>query len=115
KGWGTTPWLNDPMTATGWAHRAVPNVFLTSALQTKGIWNESHYSNKNVDAAIKSFLASIALKDQRKYAKQIEKQVQAATLVLSLAFTILLDRGSTKVKGFSVMPASFYVSTVSLA
>jgi peptide/nickel transport system substrate-binding protein len=115
KGWGTTPWLNDPMTATGWAHRAVPNVFLTSALQTKGIWNESHYSNKNVDAAIKSFLASIALKDQRKYAKQIEKQVQADTPVLYLAFTNLLDAGSTKVKGFSVMPASFYVSTVSLA
>jgi peptide/nickel transport system substrate-binding protein len=115
KGWGTTPWLNDPMTATGWAHRAVPNVFLTSALQTKGIWNESHYSNKHVDAAIKSFLGSIALSDQRKYARQIETQVQNDAPVLFLAFTNLLDAGTTKVKGFSVMPASFYVSSVSLA
>jgi peptide/nickel transport system substrate-binding protein len=115
RGWGTTPWLNDPMTATGWAHRAVPNVFLSSALLTKSIWNESHYSNKKVDAAIKSFLGSVALKDQRKYAKQIELQVQHDTPVLYLAFTNLLDAGSNKVKGFSVMPATFYVSNVSLA
>jgi peptide/nickel transport system substrate-binding protein len=111
----TTPWLNDTMTATGWGHRAVPNFFLSSALLTGGSWNESHYSNPRCDAAIKSFLAAIALKDQRKYAKQIETIVQHDTPVLYLAFTDLLTAGATKVKGFTLMPQSFYLSTVSLA
>jgi peptide/nickel transport system substrate-binding protein len=113
-GWGTTPWLNDPMTATGWGHRAVPNVYLSSSLVTGGIWNESHYSNKKVDAAIKSFLAAIALKDQRKYSLQIETMVNHDAPVLYLAFTNLLTAGSKKVHGFTLMPQSFYLSNVSL-
>ena len=80
----------------------------------KGIWNESHYSNKNVDAAIKSFLASIALKDQRKYAKQIEQQLLDETPVMWFAFANQIRAGASNVRGFQVMPQSFYLSTTSL-
>src|SRR5262249_50851854 len=67
-----TPWLNAPMTMTGWSSRAVPNVFLTSALMSNGVWNAAHYKNKQFDALTKSYLSAISLKDQRKYAKQLE-------------------------------------------
>src|SRR6266851_553779 len=53
-GWGTTPWLNAPMNITDWGSRAVPNVLLVSAFQSKGIWNAAHYSNKRYDHLSKS-------------------------------------------------------------
>jgi peptide/nickel transport system substrate-binding protein len=40
-GWGATPWLNAPMTITDWGNRAVPNVFLTAALKSKGVWSST--------------------------------------------------------------------------
>ena len=62
-GWGNTPWLNAPMNITDWGHRSVPNVFLTAAFESKGIWNAAHYSNKAFDRAAKSYIGAIALKD----------------------------------------------------
>jgi peptide/nickel transport system substrate-binding protein len=72
KGWGTTPWLNTPINITDWSHRPVPNVYLTSAFMTKGVWNASHWSNKQFDAAAKSYISAISLKDQRKYERQMQ-------------------------------------------
>ena len=75
----TTPWLNEPMTITDWGHRGVPNVLLNAALTSKaipskkaGTWNAAHFKNKKYDALVKPFGATLALADQRKYAKQIE-------------------------------------------
>src|SRR5205823_6728056 len=69
KGWGTTPWLNTPMNITDWGGRAIPNVYLTSSLESKGVWNASHYKSKKFDSLARSYIAAVALKDQRKYAK----------------------------------------------
>src|SRR5438874_10562014 len=71
-GWGNTPWLNAPMNITDWGHRAVPNVVLTSAFRSKGIWNAAHYSNKRLDRLITLFLGAIALKDQQRYERQMQ-------------------------------------------
>ena len=38
-GCGNTPWLNAPINITDWGHRAVPNVYLTSAVASGGVWN----------------------------------------------------------------------------
>ena len=79
-GWGTTPWLNAPMNITDWGHRAVPNVYLTSALKSKGVWNAAHYSSKRFDSLAQSYVGAISLKDQRKYSKQIEEQFKKEKL-----------------------------------
>jgi peptide/nickel transport system substrate-binding protein len=114
-GWGTTPWLNAPMNITDWGHRAVPNVYLVSALESKGVWNGAHYSNKRFDANAKSFLGAIALKDQRKYARMMQLQLLHDTPVIFPYFYNYLAAGSTKVKGYKADAlGEVYLSKTSL-
>jgi peptide/nickel transport system substrate-binding protein len=115
-GWGNTPWLNAPMNITDWGGRAVPNVFLTSAFETKGIWNAPHYSNKAFDRAAKSYIGAISLKDQRKYAKIGEAILLHDTPTIIPYFYYYLAAGSKKVKGYQAdAQGTIYVSKTSLA
>jgi len=74
--YATTPWINKPATITEWGHRAVPNVYLTAAYASNGIWNAPHYKNAKLDAAIKSYLSAVDIATQRKYSKQITTILQ---------------------------------------
>ncbi len=115
KGWGTTPWLNTPINITDWGGRAVPNVYLTASLESKGVWNASHYSNKKFDSIAKSYLAAVSLKDQRKYAKQLELILQHDTPVLYPYFYQQLGAGTKRVKGYHADPQGLvYLSHTSL-
>jgi peptide/nickel transport system substrate-binding protein len=115
-GWGNTPWLNAPMNITDWGHRAVPNVYLTAAFETKGIWNAAHYSSKKFDAAAKSYIAAIALKDQRKYAKVCEQILLHDTPVIFPYFYSYLAAGSPRLKGYVADPqGTVWFSHASLA
>ncbi|MEJ7793360.1 MAG: ABC transporter substrate-binding protein [Gaiellaceae bacterium] len=116
KGWGTTPWLNAPVSITNWGHRAVPNVLITAAFRSKGIWNAAHWSNKRFDAAAKSFLGAIALKDQRRYEKQMQQLLLQETPVLIPYFYDYLGAGSKNVRGYKAdAQATIYLSRTSLA
>lgn len=86
----TTPWLNAAATITEWGTRAVPNVYLTSAFASDGVWNAPHFKNAQVDAAIKSYVAASDVKSQRKYAKQI------SGILLDKTPTIIAYHFSTK-------------------
>jgi peptide/nickel transport system substrate-binding protein len=116
RGWGTTPWLNAPVSITNWGHRAVPNVLLTSAFRSKGIWNAAHWSNKRFDTAVASFLGAIAIKDQRKYEKQMQQVLLQQTPVLIPYFYNYLGAGSKQVRGYKAdAQATIYLSRTSLA
>jgi peptide/nickel transport system substrate-binding protein len=115
-GWGTTPWLNTPMNITDWGHRAVPNVYLVSALESKGVWNAAHYSNRRFDRAAKSYTAAISLKDQRKYAKQMELILLHDTPVIFPYFYNYLAAGLKSVRGYQADAlGQIYLSKTSLA
>ncbi len=115
-GWGNTPWLNAPINITDWGHRAVPNVYLTSAFETKGVWNAAHYSSKKFDSLAKSYIGAIALTDQRKYAKQLELLLLHDTPVIFPYFYDYLAAGSLKVKNYPADPqGTVYFSHSSLA
>src|SRR6266852_4499236 len=114
-GWGNTPWLNAPINITDWGHRAVPNVFLTAALETGGVWNAAHYSSPTFDAAAKGFIGAIALSDQRTFAKQAETILLADTPVIFPYFYYYLAAGSKSVKGYYGDPqGTVYLSHTSL-
>jgi peptide/nickel transport system substrate-binding protein len=115
-GWGVTPWLNAPMNITDWGHRAVPNVYLVSALETKGVWNAAHYANKRFDSLAKSYVGAISLKDQRKYEKQMQLILLHDTPVIFPYFYNYLAAGSKKVKGYKADAlGEVYLSRTSLA
>jgi peptide/nickel transport system substrate-binding protein len=114
-GWGETPWLNAPINITDWGHRSVPNVFLTSALESKGVWNAAHYSSPAFDAAAKAFIASISIDDQRKNAKTAEQILLQDTPVIFPYFYNYLAAGSKKVNGYFADPqGTVFLSHTSL-
>ncbi len=114
-GLGTTPWLNTEANITDWGNRSVPNVFLTASLETGGIWNASHWSNKSFDKAAKSFVRAISLADQRKYAAQIQKIMLHDTPVIYPYFYYFLGAGVKSIKGYTVDPVGgITVSRLSL-
>jgi peptide/nickel transport system substrate-binding protein len=115
-GWGTTPWLNAPLNITDWGHRAVPNVYLTSALETKGIWNAAHYASAKFDRAAKSYIGAIAVKDQRKYAGQMQRLLLHDTPVIFPYFYNYLGAGTKNVTGYKAdAQGSIFFSHTSLA
>jgi peptide/nickel transport system substrate-binding protein len=115
-GWGTTPWLNAPVSITDWGHRAVPNVYLTAAFESKGIWNAAHYSNKAFDTAAKRYVGAIAVKDQRKYSGQMEKMLLHDTPVIIPYFYDFTGAGTKNVKGYKAdAQGSVFLSHTSLA
>ncbi len=114
-GWGETPWLNAPINITDWGHRSVPNVYLVSALESKGVWNAAHYSNPSFDAAAKAFIAAISLDDQKKAAKTAELILLNDTPVIFPYFYNYLAAGSKKVTGYYADPlGTVYLSKTSL-
>jgi peptide/nickel transport system substrate-binding protein len=115
-GWGTTPWLNAPVTITDWGNRPVPNVFLTAALKSHGVWNAAHYARRKFDRLADAYIAAVAISDQRKIAGQIERLLLHDTPVLFPYFYNVLDAGSKRVRGYQVSPiGQFYLSKTSLA
>jgi peptide/nickel transport system substrate-binding protein len=115
-GWGTTPWLNAPFNITDWGHRAVPNVYLTAALESKGIWNAAHYAKPAFDRAAKSYIAAIAVKDQRKYAGQMQSILLHDTPVIFPYFYNYLGAGTKDVAGYKAdAQGSIFLSHTSLA
>jgi peptide/nickel transport system substrate-binding protein len=56
-----------------YGHRATPDVFLNSAFKTGGIWNSSHYSSSDFDAAFKEFQSAVGVDAQKAACAKIEK------------------------------------------
>jgi peptide/nickel transport system substrate-binding protein len=115
-GYGDTLWLNAPMDITDWGSRPVPNVFLVSALETKGVWNAAHYSNATFDSDVKSFLAASSFADQNKYATKLQTILLHDTPVIFPYFYYYLAAGSHSVKGYKADALGvIYLSKTSLA
>jgi peptide/nickel transport system substrate-binding protein len=114
--YGNTPWLNGAMTLTGWGGRSVPNVYLSSEIKSCSIWNEAQYKNPKLDKVIDSYLASIAISDQRRYAGQIQRTLLADTPFIFPYFFNSLAAGSKQVRGYNHdASALVYLSRTSLA
>lgn len=72
-------WLDADFGITGWGPRPTPQIYLESSLRTDAVWNESHYSDEELDALI-DVTASSTDPEER---AQAFKDIQA----------VLLDRG----------------------
>ncbi len=60
---GNSDWLDATMSLVDYGHRSVPNVFLTSPLQTynaktgTGTWNAAHFANSQYDTLVAQYIA----------------------------------------------------------
>ena len=75
---GQSDWLDGTMSLVDYGHRSVPNVFLTSPLQTinaktgTGSWNAAHFANAAYDKLVAQYIAASDIGTQKSLAGQIE-------------------------------------------
>ena len=85
---GNSDWLDATMSLVDYGHRSVPNVFLTSPLETinaktgTGSWNAAHFNNSQYDSLVAQYIAATDLSTQRSLAGQIETLLLAQTPVV---------------------------------
>ena len=58
-----------------YGHRPTPDVYLTSALETNGVWNSSVYANAEFDALVKQYQGAIDVASQKSAIGQIQKHL----------------------------------------
>ena len=112
----TTPWLNAPATITEYGARGVPNLYLTAAYMTNGVWNASKYANSEFDSQARTFLAAADIASQRKATKRMAGLLLRDTPVITAYFLAFTGAGSSRVRGYAADPISHIrVAKTSLA
>ena len=85
---GNSDWLDATMSLVDYGHRGVPNVFLTSPLETynaktsTGTWNAAHFANPQYDKLVAQYIAASDLSTQKSIAGQIETLLLAQTPII---------------------------------
>ena len=112
----TTPWLNAPATITEYGFRGVPNLYLTAAYMSNGVWNASKYANNEFDSQARAYLASADVASQRKATKRMAGLLLRDTPVITAYFLAFTGASSSKVRGYAADPISHIrVANTSLA
>ena len=102
---GNSDWLDATMSLVDYGHRSVPNVFLTSPLETynaktgTGTWNAAHFANSQYDTLVSQYIAATDLSTQRSLAGQIETLLLAQTPVIYSYFYNYLSATAMGVTG----------------
>jgi peptide/nickel transport system substrate-binding protein len=85
---GNSDWLDATMSLVDYGHRSVPNVFLTSPLETynaktgTGTWNAAHFANAQYDKLVSQYIAASDVGTQKNIAGQIETLLLDQTPVI---------------------------------
>jgi peptide/nickel transport system substrate-binding protein len=82
-----------------YGHRATPDVYLNSALSTKGVWNSSQYSSDAFDAAFKEFQTAVGVDAQKAACNKIETLLLDDTAISVPYFYNFLTGYSNKFTG----------------
>jgi peptide/nickel transport system substrate-binding protein len=102
---GQSDWLDGTMSLVDYGHRSVPNVFLTSPLQTTnaksgtGSWNAAHFANANYDKLVGQYIAASDIATQKSLSGQIETLLLDQTPVIYGYFYNYLTATATGVQG----------------
>ena len=98
--YATTPWLNRPATLTEYGARGVPNLFITAAYMSDGIWNASHYENAEFDSAARTYLSAAEIPAQRRATKKMAGRLLRDTPVITDYFITYVTAGAAKVQNY---------------
>jgi len=102
---GNSDWLDATMSLVDYGHRSVPNVFLTSPLQTynsssgTGTWNAAHFANSQYDKLAAQYIAAVDVSSQKSLAGQIETLLLAQTPIIYAYFYNYLTATAQNVTG----------------
>jgi peptide/nickel transport system substrate-binding protein len=100
---GQSDWLDSSFGIEDYAHRGVPNTYLTATLTSGGTFNAAHFKNPDYDRLVASYIAALDPMAQRETAGKIQRLLLDETPVITAYFYDWLSVTSKSVVG--VKPA----------
>jgi peptide/nickel transport system substrate-binding protein len=101
---GQSDWLDCELGIEDYAHRGVPNIFLTAALGSRGTFNAAHFNNPDYDRLVAVYIAALDPASQRDAAGRIQRLLLDETPVITAYFYDWLSVTSKRIRG--VRPAA---------
>ena len=96
---GQSDWLDSTMGITDYAHRGVPNTFLTAALGSTGAFNAAHFHNAEHDRLVAGYIAALDPASQRAAAGQIQRLLLDETPLIIAYFFDYLTPTTKRITG----------------
>jgi peptide/nickel transport system substrate-binding protein len=96
---GQSDWLDSEMGIEDYAHRGVPNIFLTATLSSHGTFNAAHFKNPEYDRLVAGFIAALDPAAQRDAAGRIQRLLLDETPVIAAYFYDWLSVTTKHIRG----------------
>lgn len=101
-------WLQVDFGLTSWAGRPTPGVLLNLLFKSGAVWNEAHYSNKQLDKLIDASGSELNPSKRKAIYKQIELLISNDGPSIIPFFSTFVFAGTSKLKGFQPLPDTFH-------
>jgi peptide/nickel transport system substrate-binding protein len=101
---GQSDWLDCEMGIEDYAHRGVPNIFLTASLGSPGTFNAAHFKNPEYDRLVAGYIAALDPASQRAAAGLIQRLLLDQTPIIAAYFYDWLSVTTKRIRG--VRPAA---------
>lgn len=99
-----------------YGHRASPDVFLNSAFKTNGVWNSSHYSSADFDAAFTEFQSAVGVDAQTAACAKIEAiMVEDTPAAIPYFYNYLSGNAKTFTGIYTCALGQIFLSSASVA
>jgi peptide/nickel transport system substrate-binding protein len=96
---GQSDWLDSTLGMEDYAHRGVPNTYLTASLGSRGTFNAAHFKNAEYDALVAGYIAALDPATQRLKATQIQRLLLDETPIIAAYFYDWLTVTSRNISG----------------
>jgi peptide/nickel transport system substrate-binding protein len=96
---GQSDWLDCEMGIEDYAHRGVPNIFLTATLGSHGTFNAAHFSNPEYDRLVAGYIGALDPAAQRDAAGRIQRLLLDETPIIAAYFYDWLSVTTKHIRG----------------
>ena len=101
-------WDKTAFGATSWTHRPLGTMVLSLAYRTGVPWNESHYSNKEFDAALNEAEVTLDVAARKAKMEKVQKILQNDAVILQSLWRPIYSVASKKVHGYPAHPTQYH-------
>jgi peptide/nickel transport system substrate-binding protein len=97
--YGQSDWLDSELGIEDYAHRGVPNIFLTATLTSHGTFNAAHFRNPDYDRLVAGYIAALDPAAQREAAGRIQRLLLDETPIIAAYFYDWLSVTTKRIRG----------------
>ncbi len=101
-------WDKDKFSLTFWTHRPLAVMLHNLAYNSKAVWNETHFRNKEYDRALAKASSTPDPIERSKIMEKVQSLLQDNNIMIQPFWRRLYAAGGKNVKGFAAHPTQYY-------